>query len=72
MTHLSDIEVNVMGHRFYLYIIDLVAKHKSGELCCPATALATALINCAGEMWVSLIPERFSVAKCGAKSRVLT
>ena len=29
-THLSDIEVNVF---------DLVAKHKSGELRCPATAL---------------------------------
>ena len=33
---LSDIEVNVFGHRF---LIDLVAKHKSGELRCPATAL---------------------------------
>ena len=30
-THLSDIEVNDL--------IDLVAKHKSGELRCPATAL---------------------------------
>ena len=35
-THLSDLEINVMGHRF---LIDLVAKHKSGELRCPATAL---------------------------------
>ena len=31
MTHLSDLEVKVMT--------DAVAKHKSGELRCPATAL---------------------------------
>ena len=35
-THLSDIEVNVMGGSYIL--IDLVAKHKSSELRCPATA----------------------------------
>ena len=35
-THLNDLEVKVMGHRF---LINLVAKHKSGELRCPATAL---------------------------------
>ena len=29
MTHLSDLEI----------LTDVVAKHKSGELCCPATAL---------------------------------
>ena len=36
MTHLSDLEVKVMGHRF---LTDVVAKHKSGELRCPATGL---------------------------------
>ena len=36
MTHLSDLEVKVMGHR---WVTDVVAKHKSGELRCPATAL---------------------------------
>ena len=33
--HLRDLEVKVMGHR----LIDLVTKHKSGELRRPATAL---------------------------------
>ena len=36
MTHLSDIEVKVTDLDI---LIDLVAKHKSGELRCPATAL---------------------------------
>ena len=35
MTHLSDLEVKVMGQ----ILTDVVAKHKSGELRCPATAL---------------------------------
>ena len=35
MANLRDLEVKVMGH----ILIDLVAKHKSGELRCPATAL---------------------------------
>ena len=33
MTHLSNLEVKVLT--------DVVAKHKSGELRCPATALIT-------------------------------
>ena len=41
MTHLSDLEVNVMAHRI---LIDLVAKHKSGELHCPVTAVIAAQI----------------------------
>lgn len=42
VTHLSDLEFKVMGS--YI-LIDLVAKHKSGELRCPVTALIINLAN---------------------------
>ena len=40
VTHLSDLWIKVMDFKSRFLLV-FVAKHKSGELCCPGTALIT-------------------------------
>ena len=61
MTHPVDIEVKVTDLDI---LIDLVAKHKSGELCCPATALIHFLLNFSSEL-INLGKTRVAGEFCG-------